>query len=379
MRIALICHPHHPIREPWAGGMEMHTSMITAALLERGHQVTLYAKEGSEIPAGAKFAQIESSEHQYELNPDQQRGALQARRSEEAIRRACEMAASTDDDLVVNNSLSPLPHQLLSSCRLLTIMHSPVPVPAFVEFFARTSELPEQHRFVTVSESNAKAWREHYPEVGVLPNGIDIDYWSAAPETSTPTGESSTRADGPASRPHDGLRERPVALWTGRITHQKGLHIAIEAARLAEVDLRISGLRSDPGYFEEKIAPHLRKESEHDSTAPAYLGHLSHAEIREQLSAADVFIASPLWAEPFGLAPVEAMATGTPVAATPRGAMPEVIGDGGAVADSADPADLAEAIRRALHITPDAARSNAARYSLEAMARRFEQLVSEIH
>ncbi|MCT2260790.1 glycosyltransferase [Brachybacterium muris] len=370
MRIALICHPHHPIREPWAGGMEMHTSMITAALLERGHQVTLYAKEGSEIPAGAKFAQIESSEHQYELNPDQQRGALQARRSEEAIRRACEMAASTDDDLVVNNSLSPLPHELLSSCRLLTIMHSPVPVPAFVEFFARTSELPEQHRFVTVSESNAEAWREHYPEVGVLPNGINIDYWSEVPGPPAPE----------SAAPEQTLaHQRPVALWTGRITHQKGLHIAIEAARLAEVELRISGLRSDPRYFEEKIAPRLRKESEHDSTAPAYLGHLSHAEIREQLSAADVFIASPLWAEPFGLAPVEAMATGTPVAATPRGAMPEVIGDGGAVADSADPADLAEAIRRALHISPDAARSNAARYSLEAMARRFEQLVSEIH
>lgn len=363
MRIALICHPHHAIREPWAGGMEMHTSMITRALVERGHQVTMYAKEGSEVPDGASFVQIESAEHEYLLNPDPERGELQAQRSEQAIRRACEMATRTDDDLVLNNSLSPLPHRLLTHCRLLTIMHSPVPVPAFVEYFAQISALPERHRFVTVSEANAEAWREHHRHVGVLPNGIDIDYWAAGRTQSSPTPPEP---------------ERPVALWTGRITHQKGLHVAIEAARLADVDLRISGLRSDPDYFEEKIAPHLRGAAEQDSTAPVYLGHLPHAEIREQLDAADVFIASPLWAEPFGLAPVEAMATGTPVAATPRGAMPEVVGDGGVVAVSADPADLAEAIRRAQRISPDAARSNAARYSLEAMARRFEELVEQM-
>lgn len=371
MRIALICHPHHPIREPWAGGMEMHTALLTRALLERGHEITLYAKEGSDVPAGARFVQIESADHEYELNPDEQRGVLQAQRSEDAIRRACAMIAqgavdASEFDLVVNNSLSPLPHELLDQRRLLTIMHSPVPVPAFVEFFARTPELPERHRFVTVSESNAEAWREHHRVVGVLPNGVDIDYWSCAPVMPERT------------------QQRPVALWTGRITHQKGLHVAIEAAREAGAELRISGLRSDPGYFEEKIAPHLRDLTEAgtstsaDLAAPVYLGHLSHGEIREQLAGADVFIASPLWAEPFGLAPVEAMATGTPVAATPRGAMPEVIGEGGAVAASADPSDLAQAIRDALRITPEAARANAGRYSLTAMALRFEHLVARI-
>lgn len=364
MRIALICHPHHPIREPWAGGMEMHTAMLSRVLQERGHRVTLYAKEGSQVPSGARLVPIESAGHAYELNPDEQRGALQAQRTEDAIRRACDLIAAADDDLVLNNSLSALPHELLSSRRLLTIMHSPVPVPSFVELFARIAELPERHRFATVSESNAEAWRQHCPQVAVLPNGVDIDYWAAASSAGTEPG-----------------RGRPAALWTGRITRQKGLHLAIAAARQAQVELRISGLRSDPVYFEEEVVPSVRSQDAQgrtDPLAPVYLGHLAHDEIREELSRVGVFIASPLWAEPFGLAPVEAMAAGTPVAATPRGAMPEVIREGGAVAASTDPEDLADAIRRALRISPEAARANANRYSLEAMAERFEELAAQI-
>ncbi|PZP17181.1 MAG: glycosyl transferase [Brachybacterium faecium] len=368
MRIALICHPHHPIREPWAGGMEMHTAMITRALQERGHEVTMYAKEGSEVPAEARLVPIETAEHEYQLNPDPERGKQQAQWSQEAIRRACAMTAEGDADLVLNNSLSALPHELLAEHRLITVMHSPVPVPAFVDYFSRTAQLPARHRFVTVSESNAAAWREHHDHVGVLPNGIDIDFWAQAVDAA------------PARARHG---DRPVALWTGRITHQKGVHIALAAADLADVSLRISGLCSDPGYFEEKVVPHLRTDgeragSEKDSMGAVYLGHLSHEDIRRELAGADVFIASPLWAEPFGLAPVEAMATGTPVAATPRGAMPEVIGDGGVVAASAAPEDLADAIRRALTIDAAKARANASRYSLDAMAERFEDLVRAI-
>lgn len=370
MEIAIICHPHHPIREPWAGGMEMHTAMIARALQERGHQVTVYAKDGSSVPEKARFEAIETAEHQYQLNPEGDRGRLQAEWSEQAIRRACRDVAGSEVDLVMNNSLSALPHELLAEHRVLTIMHSPVPVPSFMDYFSRIAHLPERHRFVTVSESNAAAWREHHDQVDVLPNGIDIDYWGQ----STADGTQSTQT---ATDPST-AGGRPVALWTGRITHQKGLHVALRAAELAGVELRISGLQSDPGYFAEKVAPSLRADGDQGTSAPIYLGHLSHQEIRAQLAAADVFIASPLWAEPFGLAPVEAMASGTPVAATPRGAMPEVIGDGGVVATSAAPEDLADAIRRALAITPEAARRNAARYSLQAMAERFEELVEQI-
>lgn len=360
MRIAIICHPHHPIREPWAGGMEMHTAMIARALRDRGHAVQVLAKEGSELPSGVDMRPVESAGRTYLLNPDPERAALQDRWTAEAITRACrqvqaDAGGSGAAEVVLNNSLSALPHRLLRGHRVLTMMHSPVPVPSFMEMFAQSADLPPGHRFATVSEANARAWREHCRRVDVLPNGVDTAFWGDVPTSSAP----------PGGEPG----ERLTALWTGRMTRQKGLHVALEAARLAHADLRISGPPSDPAYIQREIAPHV------DGRRVRLLGHRSHREIRAELAAADVFIASPLWAEPFGLAPVEAMATGTPVAATPRGAMPEVIGEGGALAATTDPEDLAEAILRARRIDPAAARRRASRYGLDRMAQGYERLL----
>ncbi len=52
--------------------------------------------------------------------------------------------------------------------------------------------------------------------------------------------------------------------------------------------------------------------------------------------------------EGFGLPPLEAMATGVPVVASNRGALPEVVGDAGLVVNPDDPADIAAAIERLL-------------------------------
>lgn len=365
MKIALICHPHHRIAEPWAGGMEMHSGMIARALARRGHAVTMFAKEGSDAIDGVELVPIETEAHRYVLNAHGGDGARQAAWSGAAIERACEMIGRTDPDLVLNNSLSALPHRRLADRRLITVMHCPVPVPSFVDYFAEVDVLPARHRFATVSESNAEQWRPHARDVEVLPNGVDTDFWGQAPQ------DVAARA-----RDDDHIGD-PTALWTGRITHQKGLHLALEAAAIAGIPLRFSGQMSDPGYFTERIEPYLTSAAGSDPVA-THLGHLSHEEIRRELASAAVFVASPLWAEPFGLAPVEAMASGTPVAATPRGAMPEVIREGGVVAESVAPEALAAAMREAARIDRAAARHNASRYSADAMAERYEALARSI-
>ena len=51
MRIAVLCHMHHPIAEPFQGGTETHTANLADELVARGHDVTLFAKEGSETTA----------------------------------------------------------------------------------------------------------------------------------------------------------------------------------------------------------------------------------------------------------------------------------------------------------------------------------------
>jgi glycosyltransferase involved in cell wall biosynthesis len=74
------------------------------------------------------------------------------------------------------------------------------------------------------------------------------------------------------------------------------------------------------------------------------------------------------WEEPFGLVMIESMACGTPVIATRRGAVPEVIEDGrdGIIVD--DWRDAAAALERADQLDPVECRRYAeARFAPERM------------
>ena len=84
------------------------------------------------------------------------------------------------------------------------------------------------------------------------------------------------------------------------------------------------------------------------------------------------------WAEPFGLVMTEAMACGTPVIATPRGSVPEVVEDGvtGWIVDVEDYANLtAERLTRLSEIDPRACRDRVQRlFSKEAMVAGYERV-----
>lgn len=103
-----------------------------------------------------------------------------------------------------------------------------------------------------------------------------------------------------------------------------------------------------------------------------WLGHVGDAELADLYRAAAV-TAYPSLYEGFGLPVVEAMACGSPVVASNRGALPEVAGDG-AILVEPHPLGIAEGIRAALEpATADRLRAagpaRAAHYSAEAMGR----------
>lgn len=54
MRIALIAHLKHAIREPFAGGLQMHTHMLARSLRRRGHEVTLFVLLRSDAMLGVE-------------------------------------------------------------------------------------------------------------------------------------------------------------------------------------------------------------------------------------------------------------------------------------------------------------------------------------
>jgi glycosyltransferase involved in cell wall biosynthesis len=345
VKIAILSHMHHPIAEPYQGGTEAHTAMLADALVDRGHDVTLFAKEGSVssatvfplVPHDFEFVNLASA-----LVRKQQQGFLA-----EAVHHSIEEIRRRDFDVVINNSLSSLPYSSMRDIPMLTILHTPANLDDVTAIVSKPGWAPSPlHSYATVSESNARGW----PDVSVVHNGIKLDGWAPTARRHTPR----------------------LAIWAARITKEKGLHLAIDAARLAGMEIEFAGPISRRDYFDAEIAPRLGRDAR-------YRGHLTHAELARFLASGEVFVASPLWDEPFGLTVVEALACGTPVAALPNGAMREIIGEtAGAVAASTDATALADAMLAARRIRRSHAREASLPFAFDGMIDRYEAMIEEL-
>jgi glycosyltransferase involved in cell wall biosynthesis len=155
-------------------------------------------------------------------------------------------------------------------------------------------------------------------------------------------------------------------LFLGRMCTEKGAHRAIEVARAAGRRLVIAAkCREEPEleYFQRYVEPHLGDGIE-------YVGEASLEEKVELLQRAAVTLVPIEWEEPFGLVMIESAACGTPVVATRRGSVPEVVIEGvtGIVVD--DHLDMPAVLDRASALDPVAMR--------EAIVSRFdaERMVS---
>ena len=129
----------------------------------------------------------------------------------------------------------------------------------------------------------------------------------------------------------------------GRIHPDKGTAEAIDIAGRAGRRLIIAGIVQDHSYFTEQVEPRI------DDDRVRYLGSIGPTQRAEVLGSAVALLHPIAFAEPFGLSVVEAMATGTPVIAYPRGSMPEVIDEGVTgflVSDAAQAAAAVEAAAR---------------------------------
>jgi glycosyltransferase involved in cell wall biosynthesis len=108
----------------------------------------------------------------------------------------------------------------------------------------------------------------------------------------------------------------------GRIHPDKGTADAITIAARTGRRLLIAGLVADEQYFRERVRPAI------DGVHVSYLGSVGPSQRAEILGSAHALLHPIGFAEPFGLAVVEAMAAGTPVISYARGAMPEVVDEG---------------------------------------------------
>ena len=133
--------------------------------------------------------------------------------------------------------------------------------------------------------------------------------------------------------------------FIGRISPEKRPDRAIEIAKRAGLPLRIAAKVDyvDRAYFAERIEPLL------DDPLIEFVGEIGDRDKDEFLGRALALLFPIDWPEPFGLVMIEAMAAGTPVIAWRAGSTAEVIehGRSGLLVDSVDEAVAAvENVRR---------------------------------
>lgn len=147
----------------------------------------------------------------------------------------------------------------------------------------------------------------------VIPNGI------AMPEPAARTTDDRRRL----FRAYRDQGEN-LLLFVGRMTHQKGLHVLLDAmpqvlARHPHTRLLVVGRHSDA------LAPEVRRRGLQD--AVALLGFVTDAQRNELLATVDAALMPSLY-EPFGIVALEAMAAGCPVIVSQVGGLAEVVQNG---------------------------------------------------
>lgn len=335
LRVALVAPPWLPVPPGGYGGIEQVVYLLASQLQARGHDVTVFGRQGSsgELDVVA-LAPSSWSEH---LGSRDQlaRECLHLYRAYEIIRRR--PYDVVHDHTGFTGML--LEASLQVRAALVATLHGDL-TEADGEFLAAIDDrvslvgitASQQHQVAGVG------WR------GVVHNAVDT---------------AGLRV---------GREKGDYLIELARITPDKGQHLAIEVARKAGRPLVLAG-KVDPGagdYFREHIEPHLGDDVR-------WIEEVAGEEKARLLAEARALVFPIQWSEPFGLAMVEAMASGTPVVAFPNGAAPEVVEEGvtGFLAPDVD--GLAEAVERVGEIDAERCAERARdRFSPARMAAGYE-------
>ena len=301
MHIAQIAPLTESIPPRLYGGTERVVGNLCDALVQLGHQVTLFA--AADARTDAKLIAVRDRSIRLDPAPLKSDVAAHLSMLAEVRRRAWQF-----DVMHFHIDLLHFPVFEHQAHRTVTTLHGRLDL----------TDLEGAYR--------------HWPQFGLV---------SISDHQRTPLPFVNWLATVPHGLPEHqfSFRERPqpgYLAFIGRISPEKRPDVAISIARRAGIPLKIAAKvdKVDRDYFETRIAPLL------DHPLIDYIGEIGDSEKSEFLGNARALLFPIDWPEPFGLVMIEAMACGTPVFAWNRGSVPEVVEHGvtGYIVDSEEEA-----------------------------------------
>jgi glycosyltransferase involved in cell wall biosynthesis len=356
MRIALLLTNRLPVPVP-AGmvfaSLPIHIDIATE-LARRGHEVTVFCADDSELPEGltkascglpstlarAKEDPATAYTYKYDVTAEQL-----------LYSHAYERAAQGEFEIILGHD----PIRAAHFSRLVT-------VPSL---FTLHDEL-HRAQYQLLAHYNA------YSNLQFV--SISIDQREALPSLNY------------AATIYHGLNlgkyefcahPEEYVVYFGRVIKEKGVLQSLAAAKAAGLKIKLIGPMYEETGAQKQYAEEVKALVDGDTVE--YLGSMSHDELIPIVARAKAMIHMVEMREPFGLSLIEAQALGTPVVARRRGSIPEIIqhGETGFVVDSVD--EAAEALKNIHTIDRAACRARVEQvFTLQRCAAEYERVIQQV-
>jgi glycosyltransferase involved in cell wall biosynthesis len=347
-RILYIAYPLLTVSDQSAGGAEQVLWTLEREMTRRGELTTVAASDGSHV-SGQLF-----STGQPCTQPDdyERRRIEHGNKVVELVRRRAWEGKAFD--LIHDMSGNFWTRAAEVDVPILATLHLPrsfYPQQSLQNVAARVS-------FNCVSHSQARSFPDLDAMRGVVTNGISVEEFGWKPAADS--------------------EESPVArkglLWLGRICEEKAPHLALEIAAQAEMPITLAGqvypFSYHQQYFEREVAPRLRQIAN-----AMFISSPSFAAKRKLLRQAKALLITSQAEETSSLVAMEAAASGTPVIAFRRGALPEIVRNRVTGLVVEDSKQAAEACRRIGEISNAACAAHACEnFNAATMAESYARL-----